>query len=43
MEKLGNPAVSPSNYVVRNASGDLLKLEGELKCQVCLGDRQIST
>ena len=43
VEKLGNPAVGPSNHVVRNASGDLLKLEGELECQVCLGDRQIHT
>ena len=43
MEKLGNPAVGHSNHVVRNASGDLLKLEGELECQVCLGNWQIST
>ena len=42
-EKLGSPTVRPSNHVARNASGAVLKLEGELECQVCLGDRQIHT
>ena len=42
-EILGSPAVRPSNHIARNASGDVLKLEGELECQVCLGDRQIQT
>ena len=42
-EKLGSPAVRPSNHIARNASGDVLKLEGEVECQVCLGDRQIQT
>ena len=43
MEKLGNPAVGPSNQVARNASGDIMRKIGELECQVCLGDRQIHT
>ena len=42
-EILGSPAVRPANHITRNASGDVLKLEGELECQVCLGDRQIQT
>ena len=33
----------PSNHIARNASGDVLKLEDELECQVCLGDGQIQT
>ena len=42
-EKLGSPTVRPSNHVARNAPGDVLKLKGELECQVCLGDGQIHT
>ena len=33
----------PSNHIARNASADVLKLEDELECQVCLGDGQIQT
>ena len=40
---MGSPAVRPSKHVARNASGDILKQEGKLECQVCLGDRQIQT
>ena len=29
-EKLGSPAVRPLNYIARNASGDVLKLESVL-------------
>ena len=42
-EKLGSSAVRPSNHIAKNASVDVVKLEGELECQVCLGDRQIRT
>ena len=40
---MGNPSTGPSNQVARNAYGDILKIKGELECQVCLGDRQIHT
>ena len=42
-EKLGSPTVRPSNHVARNASGDVLNLEGELEYQECLVDMQIQT
>ena len=42
-EVLGGSAVRPSNHIASNASGDVLKLEGGLECQVCLGNRQIQT
>ena len=40
---MGSPAVHPSNHIARNASGNDLKLESELECQVCLEDKQIHT
>ena len=39
---MGSPAVRPWNHFARNASGNDLKLECELECQVCVEDSQIN-
>ncbi|KAA3673523.1 uncharacterized protein DEA37_0001574, partial [Paragonimus westermani] len=41
--KLGQPALLPTRHTARNASGETLKLVGEVTCEVMFGDNGIET